>query len=135
MKNRKLTPEMVARVEAEIILMVLAERDYYKNRVEDGSLAKMPERFSHDTGGYYGEAFGVMRGLVCLGYGTLNGPSNIAKTDPLNLNFWFYELVDKALATEREFGLGIAFQQARALVSEQERGKRKKKPKFENPLA
>lgn len=58
-----LTPEQRKALEDEIAMMLHAHRDCLRNRGIDTSTTTFDAR-----DGYYGEAFGVMRALVVLGY-------------------------------------------------------------------
>jgi hypothetical protein len=83
----------------EIKLMLHASRDCLRNQGRDTS-----EMSYSVSDGYFGEAFGIVRGLVVLGYGYL-GSSNVPnKRKPhWNLRWWFCELERKVLE-EENFG-------------------------------
>lgn len=91
--SASLTEEQYARVEGEIKSLLHAHRDCLRNRGEDTSDIQFDAR-----DGYYGEAFGVMRGLRLLGFGDW-GPANV----PGNLKSWFSDLCDQVLE-EENFG-------------------------------
>lgn len=96
-KVRILTPAERASVEREVKMMLHASRDCYRNQKQDTSRLTYPI-----ADGYYGESFGVMRGLAVLGYGQLNGPS-FPRGDDRNLKGWFAQLCDEVL-TEENYG-------------------------------
>ncbi len=86
-----------AALEEEVQLLLHAHRDCLRNRGQDST------KISFDCGdGYYGEAFGVMRALAILGYGYIDGPTNIPHPvkDIWNLKWWFAELQQTVLAQE-----------------------------------
>lgn len=102
----------IPKFQDEVILMLLASRDCYKNQGREVKTFDC-------TDGYYGEAFGMMRALVNLGviapdgkkfyFGTDNFPEEIS-----NAKWWFGELRKKALELETRLGL----QEARKLLKE-----------------
>lgn len=97
MQYKILEPFQKQKIINEIKLMLFAARDFLKNRNE---LDKYPNCFPiYDAGGYYGEAFGIIRCLVNLGYGEM-GPDN-----GNGLKGWFNSLQKEVLSEEKEFGL------------------------------
>lgn len=98
--RRKLTPQKRQAVVDEVKMMLHAHRDCLRNKGVDTSKVQFDCR-----DGYYGEAFGVMRGLAVLGYGGF-GPDNIPHdTHPeWNLKWWFSELCSEVLAEENYGG-------------------------------
>jgi len=96
---RHLSQKRIEAVETEVKMLLHASRDCMRNKGVDTTNTT----FKVDDG-YYGEAFGVMRGLAVLGYGYF-GSSNL--TDPeymfCNLKWWFAELEAKVLQ-EENFG-------------------------------
>lgn len=101
---KKLTPQIIESIEAEVLMMLAAERDCYANWVISDTLKTMPKRFLHGPagGGYHAEAFGIMRALKVLGYCTF-GPINVGCVRG-NANWWFEQLEDKAMELERAAG-------------------------------
>jgi len=104
----KLTKEMIEHVEAECLMLLSAERDCYHTWRTSGRIDAYPvsgwETAAGRTGGYYSEAFGIMRALVSLGYcyfGPNAGGDQIDQTD-LNANRWFDRLKDVVIAKEIE---------------------------------
>lgn len=96
-----LLPHEAQAIEREVKMMLHAHRDCLRNRGED--TIKVDFRVSD---GYYGEAFGVMRGLEALGYGyfgsaNLSGIEEKHGTLPMhNLQWWFSRLENKVLEEE-----------------------------------
>lgn len=97
MKNqiRELSEKDREKIEKEIVMLLHASRDCYRNTGKE-AIAFL------STDAYYGEAFGIIRALVTLGYGDY-GPVNI-KTDPRNLTAWFEEIQKKVLKQENYKG-------------------------------
>lgn len=105
-KFKAISNKLKEEIEAEVKMMLHASRDCMRNRNEYDS--KKTPFVAWD--GYYGEAFGVMRGLKVLGYGgfgsvNLHGlrDSNTkdrASQQEHNLSFWFREIESKVLAEE-----------------------------------
>lgn len=113
---RVISPELAKRVEAEVRMLLHAARDAQRNRdpVEQTCLQWIPA-----WDGYYGEAFGVMRGLEVAGYGYF-GSDNLNALHPLelrrhgrrvvntlafaihNLKWWFSEIAG-AVRQEENF--------------------------------
>ncbi len=106
---KKLTQEIIDRVETECLLMLLAERDCYATWLRMGELKEMPKGFNVGRfgGGYHAEAFGIMRGLVALGYCYM-GANNLPP-ERTNAKYWLDQLELQALTMEREFGLATAY--------------------------
>jgi hypothetical protein len=100
---RRMPPELIDRIEAEVKAVLHDSRDALRNRREDTT--KLPWN-ANDS--WYAEAFGVMRGLALLHYGYTGGPVNLdglrhgkGATQPQqNLKWWFEQLTDEVLAEE-----------------------------------
>lgn len=92
---RDLPPDLKENIEAEVKTMLHAHRDCLRNMGVDTAKVQFDARDGH-----YGEAFGVMRALVALGYGHF-GDDNI--DEPGNVKFWFREL-EKQVLVEEGFG-------------------------------
>lgn len=88
----------------EIKMLLHAHRDALRNQGHDTAIMTFDCR-----DGYYGEAFGVMRTLVILGYGyfgssNLDAVSENRSNFPYhNLKWWFGEL-EKEILQEEGFG-------------------------------
>lgn len=89
-----LSHEQRRAVEDEVAMMLHAHRDCLRNRGVDTSKTRFDTRCS-----YWGEAFGILRGLKVLGHGNW-GPD--AGLD--NLQRLFGELQDRALREENYGG-------------------------------
>src|SRR4051812_22574284 len=99
-KYRVLSEDQKTRVANEVMLMLFAHRDSLWNRhaLNPESTDPLVAPFQIQDG-YYGEAFGILRGLHCLGYGYF-GPVNLdgredrrGGTDPHhNLKWWMDQL-------------------------------------------
>lgn len=103
-KRLKEIPEKLKKiVEGEVKALLHTSRDTMRIR---GEYDTKSVRFSCRDG-YYGEAFGIMRGLNILGYGYF-GSSNLPGTsdqekgtqDHQNLKWWFAELENEVLKEE-----------------------------------
>jgi hypothetical protein len=90
-----LTAEQKLAVEAEIKMMLHAHRDCLRNKLEDTTKITFDCR-----DGYYGEAFGILRGLAVLGYGYTHGPVNIQGEGHRNFKWWLSQLEDEVLKEE-----------------------------------
>ncbi len=117
---KKLTAEKKAEIEARIKLLLHASRDCMRNQyhslnddyltIRNQKLCPIPEaekilqrhaqskdwrsiRFSVNDG-YYGDAFGILRCLELMGYGTLN---NIREQTYHNLQWWFEQIKSQVL--------------------------------------
>lgn len=96
MRTKKMSAELIENTKNLVILMLLASRDCYVNQKR--------EVFRFDTScGYYGEAFGILRGLKLCGYGYF-GATN-TPTEIQNFRWWFSELSQVALDEEALLGL------------------------------
>ena len=94
-------------MEREVKLMLAAHRNVLWNRHlgDDGRVN--PAEFQMVVNeGYYGEAFGVMRGLNALGYGYF-GSDNMdafeegrSNSPHDNLKWWFQQIVTQYLSEE-----------------------------------
>jgi hypothetical protein len=93
---KTLTSDKYDDVEREVLMMLHASRDCLRNQGHDTTKLRFDAR-----DGYYGEAFGIMRGLQVLGYGEFaadNVPNSIFA--PWNLKWWFRTLEDLCLDAE-----------------------------------
>lgn len=90
----------VQAIEAEVKMLLHASRDGMRTRGDN----TQSTRFNCNDG-FYGEAFGIMRGLALLGHGNLgravNTPENKA-----NLKWWFDQLERQVLQEENYPGAG-----------------------------
>lgn len=98
MAYKTLNEKQHAAVECEVKLMLHASRDCMRTRYKAGLSVYNPEqvRFLADDG-YYGEAFGIMRGLVALGYGFFGADNG---TEAHNLKAWFSDLGRRVMGEE-----------------------------------
>ena len=94
--------DLIDSVEATVKAMLHASRDCLRNQEVDTTQIHFDCR-----DGYYGEAFGIFRGLEILGYGYLSGPVNIGgksdrgtEQDEGNFAWWFSNLQDEVLVEE-----------------------------------
>lgn len=89
-----------AKFETEIKMMLHASRDCMRNQFESGQSKYDPAiiRFVISDG-YYGEAFGLVRATVLLGY-MKYGPINVAGT----AQNWFSNLEQEVLWEENFYG-------------------------------
>lgn len=94
---RTLSPKDRTCVIAEIKMLLHASRDCARTIL---SIDTTKTRFDV-TDGYYGEAFGILRGLSLLGYGSF-GPCNTPEEES-NFSWWMHRLEDEVLA-EENFG-------------------------------
>ena len=94
-RYKKISDKMRCAIEAEIRMMLHAHRDCLRNRKQDTTEIRFD-----CMDGYYGEAFGIMRALVVMGYGFF-GANNLPT--PGNMKYWFDQLLDQVL-TEENFG-------------------------------
>lgn len=91
-RYKKITDKQIQKVEAEVKMMLHASRDCLRNQGADTTVVPF-----NSNDGYYGEAFGILRGLMVLGYGYF-GADNV--DDPYNLKFWFSKLEAEVLKEE-----------------------------------
>jgi hypothetical protein len=97
---KALTDSIKSRVIEEVKTMLHAHRDCLRNRGQD------TKKIAFDCrDGYYGEAFGVMRGLQVLGYGkfesdNLDGLHYGFEQREQNLKWWFRQIEDEVLNEE-----------------------------------
>lgn len=91
--GRGLTDELRAKVATEIVALLHAHRDCLRNLGQDTNNVTFDVR-----DGYYGEAFGILRGLRLLGHANF-GACNSAGT----LNYWMAEL-ERQVLTEENYG-------------------------------
>jgi hypothetical protein len=95
----RLSDAQILKIESEVKMMLHAARDCMRNQ---GKYDTKEVTFDV-TDGYYGEAFGVMRGLQVLGYGEFqssNIPHPISRR--WNLRWWFAQL-EQAVLDEENF--------------------------------
>lgn len=90
--RKKLPLDTYNAVKDEIKLMLHAGRDAMRNQGKDTS--KRP--FDHHDGGYYGEAWGVARSLVLLGYASWGADCGGTP----NVKQWFRQLEQEVLDEE-----------------------------------
>lgn len=111
-----LTDDQWIDVAREVKHLLHASRDALRNRymsfLRDAGTSlqvSVPDpritRFSC-VEGYYGEAFGVLRGLALLGYGAINGATNLPE-ERRNFGWWLKRLEDEVLAEEGFGGNGV----------------------------
>ena len=106
-KFKRLTPKMKDSVESEVKLMLAAHRGYLWGRHLGGDEKINPTKIEVAVNeGYYGEAFGVMRGANALGFGYFGsdnldaveeGRSNFPHD---NLKWWFKQILRRYLGEE-----------------------------------
>jgi len=101
---KTLSKKDMASIKKEVKSLLHASRDCLRNRRVDTDIHAW-----HVNDSYYGEAFGVMRGLEALGYGYF-GPGNVdgvadkkTKIHEQNLTWWFDQLGNEVLK-EEHFG-------------------------------
>lgn len=94
--SNELTGEKRKAIESEVKMLLHAHRDCLRNQGVDTTKISFDVR-----DGYYGEAFGVIRALVVLGFEKF-GASNI----PGNANSWMHQLEQEVLAEEGFRGNG-----------------------------
>lgn len=104
-KFKKLTDSQRSDVESTVKMLLHAGRDCMRNRKEDTS-----KYFLDFNNPYYCEAFGIMRGLACLGYGDCMGPSNIPgqwypKDNPHSNLKWWLDQIEKEVMREENWSL------------------------------
>jgi hypothetical protein len=94
MAFKKLSDKQRKAVEMEVKLMLHAHRDALRNRWRFDLSEIDPKQTCWDIqDGYYGEAFGIMRGLAALGYGHSD-----------DLRAWFNMLLSEVAAEENFHG-------------------------------
>ena len=103
-KFKTLSPEDKAKIEVEIKFMLHAHRDTLRNLPEKYGDSK--KKSFNCNEGFYGEAFGIMRGLEVLGYGYF-GSNNLdaikegsSECPSHNLKWWFDEIQNEVLEEE-----------------------------------
>jgi hypothetical protein len=114
MKYKILSEKMINKIEAEVKMMLHAHRDCLRNKFVGKHVldASDPKTISFDCrDGYYGESFGIMRGLEVLGYGyfgsvNLDGTKEKGTIPIHNLKWWFSEIERKVLREENWKGSG-----------------------------
>jgi len=112
-KFKKLNPKQRLAVANEVKMMIAAHRDMLWIRW-GSSWPKVPANQKTDPTiyqcdarcGYYGEAFGIMRGLIAVGYGYF-GSDNLdafeegrSSIPEHNLKWWFSQLQKEYLVEE-----------------------------------
>jgi hypothetical protein len=103
---KKIGKRLKKKVEAEVKMLLHASRDCLRNQGWDTTKITFKVQ-----DGYYGEAFGVMRGLTILGYGYF-GPDNLdgikhnrgGQQPEHNFKWWFSQLTDAVLDEENYDG-------------------------------
>lgn len=88
---KKLTPKIIASVEAGVYTLLKEARRLMR---DNGEITSQTIRFDINNP-YYCEAFGVMRGLEIVGYGTFE--ANNLPAEKTNLKWWFAQLENKVL--------------------------------------
>jgi hypothetical protein len=113
MKYKVLSSEMIEKVKESVKMMLHAHRDCLRNKHQVNADAYDPKKISFNCrDGYFGEAFGIMRGLEVLGYGylgcvNLDGVQDNKGTMPIhNLRWWLEEIKDEVLREENWKGSG-----------------------------
>lgn len=120
-KFKKITPELKTDIENEVFMMFAAHRDTLWNRwqfrmemqeiclkvnpmTEDLPHRDHPNSIRLDANdGFYGEVFGIMRGLAVAGYGYLGSDTQDAVQEgkgtvpEQNFKWWLHELVNRIL--------------------------------------
>lgn len=99
-KCKKIPESLMVKVEGEIKSLLHAHRDTLRNLKDDTT--KLSFRCNE---GFYGEAFGIMRGLSILGFGyfgscNLDGIKEGHEQKEQNLKWWFNELEHQVLEEE-----------------------------------
>jgi hypothetical protein len=107
MPMKTLTSDQKLKIEQEIKMMLHASRDCMMTQFLHGGSYHNPNHVRYVVSdGYYGEAYGIMRGIKVMGYGYF-GAHNMPIRDPnrpgLNLNAWFDKL-SKEVLEEENFG-------------------------------
>ena len=109
---KKLNPAQKEAIANEVKLMIAAHRDMLWTRWEmkwpdPPEKAIDPRKYQLCANdGYYGEAFGIMRGLCALGYGYFGSDNLDAIQDNRsdfphhNLKWWFNQLMKEYLLEE-----------------------------------
>lgn len=104
-KFKKISNKMINFVESEVKVLLHSHRDCLRNKKKDTLFIPFD-----CTEGYYGEAFGIMRGLMLQGYGYF-GSNNLSGTHEKygtqkehNLKWWFSELEQQVLEEENFYG-------------------------------
>ena len=99
-KKTGLTKQQIQTVEAEVKMLLHAARDAMRNRGIDTTQTAFVA-----NEGFYGEAFGIMRGLQAIGFGDLDGSINTPQKRE-NLRWWFADLESQVLEEEHFGGSG-----------------------------
>ena len=94
-RRRTLTEEQQFALEDEIKLMLHASRDCLRNQGVDTTKVTFSVQDA-----YYGEAFGIVRGLVAVGYGVFDADNIPGPNGQRNLKHWFSTLCDEVLHEE-----------------------------------
>lgn len=123
---KRLTKKTRAAVVNEVKMMFAAHRDCLWSRFTECSHPQAVDPTVWRcvaNEGYYGEAFGIMRGLLALGYGYFGpdgtdaveeGRSNIPEH---NLKWWFNELSKEVLDEEGYFDKTCSAEKCHALLN------------------
>jgi hypothetical protein len=102
-KIKEIPLTLKLKIEGEVKALLHAHRDTLRNRRDTRET-----RFDCSDG-YYGEAFGIMRGLAIMGYGffgsvNLDGVADsydgLASQKEHNLRWWFSQLEEEVLEEE-----------------------------------
>jgi len=110
---KKLNPKQKERVANEVKMMVAAHRDCLWSKWDakwpddPNNKAVDPTKYLCNINDvYYGEAFGIMRGLISLGYGYFGSDNmdavqeNRSSIPEHNLKWWFQKLLKEYLVEE-----------------------------------
>ena len=125
MRFKRLPPGRKIAVELQVKLMLAAHRDCLWSRwvsCSDSKTYDPTQVQSVCNEGYYGEAFGVMRGLMALGYGYFGSDTNDAIEEDKgmypeqNLKWWFRQISHEYLAEEGFFNHTCTVEKCEALL-------------------
>ena len=122
-KFKRLTPKQKDSVESEVKLMLAAHRDFLWGRHLGGDKKINPTEVEVAVNeGYYGEAFGVMRGVNAMGFGYF-GSDNLdafeeerSNSPHDNLKWWFRQIVNQYLVEEGYYDQTCSPERANTLL-------------------
>jgi hypothetical protein len=104
-KYKTLNEKQYKAVECEVKLMLHASRDCMRTqwRARPGETGVYDPKHTSwvASDGYYGEAFGIMRGLVALGYGFFGADNGV---EAHNVKAWFSDICRRVLVEENFHG-------------------------------
>ena len=130
MRFKRLPPGRKIAVELQVKLMLAAHRDCLWSRwtsYADGKATDPTQYQSVCNEGYYGEAFGVMRGLQVMGYGYFGSDTMDAIEEDKgiypeqNLKWWFRQISHEYLAEEGFFNHTCTAEKCEALLEKYRR--------------